>query len=123
MLKLLFPSWAFFDSSGDNIEIQTRSIESNFPWRSMPTPPPRKPWHVLLNERHNHYLYTYSLADRLIDVLDSIQGSNLAGSGEYLRLKEILKQSIPGNFNIRIILHSNTESKEIIFSDENWNLS
>jgi hypothetical protein len=72
LLRLLFPSWAFFDTAGAPpvLEVRTHSAndrssnQSRDSWQPVVQPPVRRPWHVLFNPGGTQALAEQTVVER-----------------------------------------------------------
>lgn len=65
LLRLLFPSWAFFDHAGDvpSLEVRPQPAQLDV-WYPVVQPPARRWWHLLLNPRGTQALAEQTLVER-----------------------------------------------------------
>lgn len=67
LLRLLFPSWAFFDRAGDPPVLEMRVLASDTPpegWQPVVQAPPRRWWHLLFNPHGTLALAEQTLVER-----------------------------------------------------------
>jgi hypothetical protein len=68
-LRVLFPSWRFFDRLGQVPRLEFRAgadPDALGPWQPALPPLPRSSWHVLYNPAGNYFLAEQSLVERLL---------------------------------------------------------
>jgi hypothetical protein len=65
LLRLLFPSWAFFDHAGDVPELEVRPQSAQLDvWYPVVQPPARRWWQMFLNPRGTQALAVQTLVER-----------------------------------------------------------
>lgn len=67
LIKILIPSWRFFDRAGDISKLYYRlPYNKNSQWQLCLLPPKIRPWHLFINPEGNLYLASQSAVDRLL---------------------------------------------------------
>ena len=69
MVRVLVPSWRFFDTVGEHPQLLARSVGAEGeagPWRPVLPPPTRAWWNVAWHPQGNLSLARHSLLDRLL---------------------------------------------------------
>jgi hypothetical protein len=69
MVRVLVPSWRFFDTVGEHPQLLARSVGADGtggPWRPVLEPPTRSWWNVAWHPQGNLSLARHSLLDRLL---------------------------------------------------------
>lgn len=97
LLRILIPSWRFFDRLGRVPELLYR-VKNNGEWGNWGTcfeRPQRKLWHLFSNPHGNMYLAYRSLVDRLID--DSQKTQDLEKEISFQLIKNLVHQTILKN--------------------------
>jgi hypothetical protein len=69
MVRVLVPSWRFFDTVGEHPQLWARAVPADAPpgpWRALLGPPARAWWNVAWHPQGNLSLARHSLLDRLL---------------------------------------------------------
>lgn len=69
MVRVLVPSWRFFDTVGEHPQLLARTVDAHGgpgPWRPVLAPPARAWWNVAWHPQGNLSLARHSLLDRLL---------------------------------------------------------
>lgn len=85
VLKLIIPSWRFFDKAGyiAKLEYRTKSAQSDCSeWIVWPTKPILNIWSLFINARGNLYLAQQALIEQLLEDARSLQKNKTNNSLE-----------------------------------------
>lgn len=100
LLRLLFPSWAFFNvaSAPPSLEVRaTTPPDASGPWLAVVRAPRRRWWHLFFNARGTQALARQTVVERW-------QAEHDAGEDEsvsWALLQNMAEQEIPGDREVR----------------------
>jgi hypothetical protein len=83
LLRLLFPSWAFFDVASAPPALEVRPRPANGEpgaWRAVVQAPPRRWWHLVFNPLGTRALLQQTLVERWCDEVDGTATNELDDS-------------------------------------------